>query len=157
LQTALVIQVNYQKVVTLRKNENLIDKFCFNHLFQHPYIDSPVLSTSNESGGLVIRPFSERGTIRDYICKCKPKGQFLKKYANPLKITSLDENMIKIVSKQILETLSLLHEKGLPYGKNIFNFFIKKSPNIHVCVLVGHLISFRGLMAKLLYITLYFI
>ncbi|XP_060602959.1 PX domain-containing protein kinase-like protein isoform X2 [Ruditapes philippinarum] len=83
---------------------------------KHPYIDSPVLSTSNESGGLVIRPFSERGTIRDYICKCKPKGQFLKKYANPLKITSLDENMIKIVSKQVLETLSLLHEKGLPYG-----------------------------------------
>ncbi|XP_053377558.1 PX domain-containing protein kinase-like protein isoform X2 [Mercenaria mercenaria] len=83
---------------------------------KHPYIETPILSTSNESGGLVIRPFNERGTLRDYICKCKPKGQFLKKYANPLKLTSLDEQMIKVISKQILETLSLLHEKGLPYG-----------------------------------------
>ncbi|WAR26148.1 PXK-like protein [Mya arenaria] len=82
----------------------------------HPNIVSPVLSTSNESGGLVIRPYGEKGTLKDIICKCKPKGNFLKKYATaPAKITRMDVPAIKQFGRQILETLNLLHEKGLPY------------------------------------------
>jgi serine/threonine protein kinase len=91
----------------------------FHCLFQHPYIETPVLSTANESWGLVIRPFYEAGTLRDYICKCKPKGHFLKKYAQPTKVTCVDVQMIQMIGRQILETLNLLHEKGLPYGKCI--------------------------------------
>ncbi|XP_052780068.1 PX domain-containing protein kinase-like protein isoform X2 [Mya arenaria] len=83
---------------------------------KHPNIVSPVLSTSNESGGLVIRPYGEKGTLKDIICKCKPKGNFLKKYATaPAKITRMDVPAIKQFGRQILETLNLLHEKGLPY------------------------------------------
>lgn len=83
---------------------------------KHPYIETPILSTANESGGLVIRQFYENGTLKDMICKCKPKANFLKKYAQPAKVSVLDKSMIKTIGKQILESLSLLHEKGLPYG-----------------------------------------
>lgn len=83
---------------------------------KHPSVETPVLATSNESGGLVIRHFNEKGTLKDFICKCKPKGHFLKKYAAPIKVTSLDLQMIKVIGKQILEALCLFHEKGLPYG-----------------------------------------
>ncbi|KAL4226568.1 hypothetical protein ACF0H5_014553 [Mactra antiquata] len=82
---------------------------------KHPYIDTPILATSNESGGLVIRPFHEKGSLKDLINKCKPKGHFLKKYANTLKTLCLDLQMIKVIGRQILETLNLFHEKGLPY------------------------------------------
>ena len=84
---------------------------------QHPNIPTAILSTANESGGLVIRPCYEKGTLRDLICKCKPRGHYLKKYASPGKTQALDLPSIKLFGKQILETLNLLHEKGLPYGK----------------------------------------
>lgn len=74
-------------------------------------------STTTESGGLTIRAFLEKGSLRDTICKCKPKNHFLKKYANPKSYSTLDLNAVKIVGKQILEALKFLHEKGLPYGK----------------------------------------
>ncbi|XP_052278668.1 PX domain-containing protein kinase-like protein isoform X2 [Dreissena polymorpha] len=84
---------------------------------KHPHIMSPSLSMSNESGGLVIRPFGEKGTLKDIICKSKPKNHFLKKYATaPVKITRMDLNAVRTFGRQILETLRLLHEKGLPYG-----------------------------------------
>ena len=84
---------------------------------QHPNIPASVLSSANESGGIVIRPCYEKGTLRDLICKCKPRGHYLKKYASPGKTQALDLPPIKLFGKQILETLNLLHEKGLPYGK----------------------------------------
>lgn len=84
---------------------------------QHPNISPLVFSTTTESGGLVIRAFQEKGTLRDAVCKCKPKNHFLKKYANPKSCTTLELNAVKIVGKQILEALKFLHEKGLPYGK----------------------------------------
>nr|XP_022297327.1 PX domain-containing protein kinase-like protein isoform X2 [Crassostrea virginica] len=83
---------------------------------QHPNISPVVFSTTTESGGLAIRAFQEKGTLRDAVCKCKPKNHFLKKYANPKSCTTLDLNAVKIVGKQILEALKFLHEKGLPYG-----------------------------------------
>lgn len=83
---------------------------------QHPNIPTSILSTANESGGIVIRPCYEKGTLRDLICKCKPRGHYLKKYASPSKTVALDLQSIKLFGRQILETLNLLHEKGLPYG-----------------------------------------
>lgn len=42
----------------------------------------------------------------------------MKKYAlPPTKIARLDLKAIKLFGRQILETLNLLHEKGLPHGK----------------------------------------
>ncbi|XP_055999127.1 PX domain-containing protein kinase-like protein isoform X2 [Ostrea edulis] len=83
---------------------------------QHPHICPVTFSTTTESGGLTIRAFLEKGSLRDTICKCKPKNHFLKKYANPKSYSTLDLNAVKIVGKQILEALKFLHEKGLPYG-----------------------------------------
>lgn len=83
---------------------------------QHPNICSVVFSTTTESGGLVIRAYQEKGTLRDVVCKCKPKNHYLKKYASPKSCSTLELNAVKIVGKQILEALKFLHEKGLPYG-----------------------------------------
>ncbi|XP_069668116.1 PX domain-containing protein kinase-like protein isoform X6 [Haliaeetus albicilla] len=82
----------------------------------HPYIYKITFATANESSALVIRPFSEKGTLKDLIYKAKPKDPFLKKYCNPKKIQGLELQQIKIYGRQILEVLKFLHEKGFPYG-----------------------------------------
>lgn len=41
----------------------------------------------------------------------------LKKYANPKVCATCQLPAIKIMGRQILETLKFLHEKGMPYGK----------------------------------------
>ena len=87
------------------------------YFFQHPNIVTPVLALTNENGGLVIRPFVEKGTLKDFICKCKPKGHFMKKYSMPAKRACVEIKVVKLLGRQILETLNFLHEKGLPYGK----------------------------------------
>uniref|UniRef100_A0A8C1Y3L3 PX domain-containing protein kinase-like protein n=1 Tax=Cyprinus carpio TaxID=7962 RepID=A0A8C1Y3L3_CYPCA len=63
-----------------------------------------------------IRVFSEKGTLRDHICKVKPKEPFLKKYCNPKKIQGLEQQQIRTYGRQILEALKFLHDKGFPYG-----------------------------------------
>ncbi|NWH43966.1 PXK protein, partial [Fregata magnificens] len=75
----------------------------------HPYIYKITFATANESSALVIRPFSEKGTLKDLIYKAKPKDAFLKKYCNPKKIQGLELQQIKTYGRQILE-------KGFPYG-----------------------------------------
>uniref|UniRef100_A0A8D0FE55 PX domain containing serine/threonine kinase like n=1 Tax=Strix occidentalis caurina TaxID=311401 RepID=A0A8D0FE55_STROC len=82
----------------------------------HPYIYKITFATANESSVLVIRPFSEKGTLKDLIYKAKPKDPFLKKYCNPKKIQGLELQQIKTYGRQILEVLKFLHEKGFPYG-----------------------------------------
>ncbi|KFW87148.1 PX domain-containing protein kinase-like, partial [Manacus vitellinus] len=83
---------------------------------KHPYIYKITFATANESSALVIRPFSEKGTLKDLIYKAKPKDPFLKKYCNPKKIQGLELQQIKTYGRQILEVLKFLHEKGFPYG-----------------------------------------
>ncbi|XP_062442009.1 PX domain-containing protein kinase-like protein isoform X4 [Rhea pennata] len=82
----------------------------------HPYIYKVTFATANESSALVIRPFGEKGTLKDLIYKAKPKDPFLKKYCNPKKIQGLELQQIKTYGRQILEVLKFLHEKGFPYG-----------------------------------------
>ncbi|KAJ8302273.1 hypothetical protein KUTeg_021260 [Tegillarca granosa] len=82
---------------------------------QHPHIYHTEFATGSETGGLVIRNYCDKGTLRDYLCKCKPKNNYLKKYANPKITQNLDIGAIKMFGKQILETLKFLTEKGLPY------------------------------------------
>ncbi|XP_051551395.1 PX domain-containing protein kinase-like protein isoform X2 [Myxocyprinus asiaticus] len=82
----------------------------------HPNISPVSFATTNESSALVIRVFSEKGTLRDHICKVKPKEPFLKKYCNPKKIEGLELQQIRTYGKQILEALKFLHDKGFPYG-----------------------------------------
>ncbi|KAK7877674.1 hypothetical protein WMY93_031618 [Mugilogobius chulae] len=72
-----------------------------------------VFSSVSESSALLIRPFSERGSLRDHICKVKPKEMYLKKYCNPKKSQGLDLSCIKLYGRSILETLRLLHDSGL--------------------------------------------
>uniref|UniRef100_A0A8C8SWR5 PX domain-containing protein kinase-like protein n=1 Tax=Pelusios castaneus TaxID=367368 RepID=A0A8C8SWR5_9SAUR len=82
----------------------------------HPYIYKVTFATASESSALVIRPFSEKGTLKDLIYKAKPRDSFLKKYCNPPKIQGLELQQIKTFGRQILEVLRFLHEKGFPYG-----------------------------------------
>lgn len=83
---------------------------------QHPNIYPVTFATANESGGLLIQSFSEKGSLRDLICKCKPKAHYLKKYGNPKSYSALEPVAIKMFGKQILLTLKFLHEKSIPYG-----------------------------------------
>ncbi|KAJ8259881.1 hypothetical protein GJAV_G00174510 [Gymnothorax javanicus] len=80
------------------------------------YICPVTFATTNESSALVIRTYYEKGTLRDHICKVKPKEPFLKKYCNPKKIQGLELQQIRTYGRQILEILKFLHEKGFPYG-----------------------------------------
>uniref|UniRef100_A0A8C6WS34 PX domain containing serine/threonine kinase n=1 Tax=Neogobius melanostomus TaxID=47308 RepID=A0A8C6WS34_9GOBI len=75
-----------------------------------------VFSSVSESSVLLIRPFSESGSLRDHICKVKPREMFLKKYYSPKKSQGLDLPHIRLYGRTILETLSLLHGAGLFYG-----------------------------------------
>ncbi|XP_039547234.1 PX domain-containing protein kinase-like protein isoform X2 [Pimephales promelas] len=84
--------------------------------FSHSNISAVSFATSSESSALVIRVFSEKGTLRDHICKVKPKEPFLKKYCNPKKIQGLELQQIRTYGRQILEALKFLHDKGFPYG-----------------------------------------
>uniref|UniRef100_A0A8B9HTG4 PX domain containing serine/threonine kinase like n=1 Tax=Astyanax mexicanus TaxID=7994 RepID=A0A8B9HTG4_ASTMX len=82
----------------------------------HPYICPVTFASTSESSALVIRTFNEKGTLRDHICKVKPKEPFLKKYCNPKKIQGLEHQQIRTYGRQVLETLKFLHDKGFPYG-----------------------------------------
>ncbi|MGH0164146.1 UNVERIFIED_CONTAM: hypothetical protein FKN15_046449 [Acipenser sinensis] len=82
----------------------------------HPYIYPVTFASASESSALVIRMFNEKGTLRDHICKAKPKDPFLKKYCSPKKIQGLDLQQIRTFGRQILEVLKFLQDKGIPYG-----------------------------------------
>ncbi|KAM9325794.1 PX domain-containing protein kinase-like protein isoform 2-T2 [Gastrophryne carolinensis] len=85
--------------------------------WSHPYIYPVKFATASESSALVIRPFNEKGTLKDLIYKAKPKDPFLKKYCNPRKIQGLELQQIKTFGRQILEVLKFLHDRGFPYGQ----------------------------------------
>ncbi|XP_063282936.1 PX domain-containing protein kinase-like protein isoform X1 [Pelobates fuscus] len=82
----------------------------------HPYIYRITFATASESSALVIRPFNDKGTLKDLIYKAKPKDPFLKKYCNPRKIQGLELHQIKNFGRQILEALKFLHDRGFSYG-----------------------------------------
>uniref|UniRef100_A0A8C1RI08 PX domain containing serine/threonine kinase n=1 Tax=Cyprinus carpio TaxID=7962 RepID=A0A8C1RI08_CYPCA len=92
------------------------DKQVLSWVSLHSNISPVTFATTSESSALVIRVFSEKGTLRDHICKVKPKEPFLKKYCNPKKIQGLEQQQIQTYGRQILEALKFLHDKGFPYG-----------------------------------------
>uniref|UniRef100_A0A3B4YAP9 PX domain containing serine/threonine kinase n=1 Tax=Seriola lalandi dorsalis TaxID=1841481 RepID=A0A3B4YAP9_SERLL len=75
-----------------------------------------VRTLTSESSALLIRPFSERGSLRDHICKVKTRESYLKKYCNPKKSQGLELPQIKLYGRQILEGLKLLHDGCIFYG-----------------------------------------
>ncbi|XP_016839498.1 PX domain-containing protein kinase-like protein isoform X1 [Nasonia vitripennis] len=83
---------------------------------KHSYIEPMVHQHVTENGALTIRNFHPDGTLRDVLCNSKPKQPFIKKYGNPKQTKSLTVTEITNYAYQILEALSFLHEKGLPYG-----------------------------------------
>ncbi|XP_058790504.1 PX domain-containing protein kinase-like protein isoform X2 [Phymastichus coffea] len=83
---------------------------------KHCYIEPMIHQHVTENGALTIRNFHPDGTLRDILCNTKPKQPFIKKYGNPKQTKSLTVSEISTYAYQILEALSFLHEKGLPYG-----------------------------------------
>ncbi|KAI3369300.1 hypothetical protein L3Q82_007546 [Scortum barcoo] len=81
-----------------------------------PYLCPLLFSSTSESSALLIRPFSEKGSLRDHICKVKPREGYLKKYCNPKKSQGLELQHIKLYGRQILEGLKHLHDGGLFFG-----------------------------------------
>ncbi|XP_027857937.1 PX domain-containing protein kinase-like protein isoform X2 [Xiphophorus couchianus] len=81
-----------------------------------PYLSPLLFSSTSESSALLVRPFGERGSLRDQICKVKPKESHLKKYCNPKKSQGLELEQIQLFGRQILESLKLLHDSGLFFG-----------------------------------------
>ncbi|XP_044584602.1 PX domain-containing protein kinase-like protein isoform X3 [Cotesia glomerata] len=83
---------------------------------KHPHIESIVHQHVTDNGALTIRNFYNNGTLRDVLCSSKPKQPFIKKYGNPKQPKSLITSEIATYAYQILDALSYLAEKGLPYG-----------------------------------------
>ncbi|XP_041460484.1 PX domain-containing protein kinase-like protein isoform X2 [Lytechinus variegatus] len=83
---------------------------------QHPFIYPVTYVSASDSGGLAIRTFHGTGTLKDFICKAKPKAHYLKKYCLPKSHNAFNIMNIKTYGRMILEALKFLHEKGLPYG-----------------------------------------
>lgn len=83
---------------------------------QHPYIYPPSFTKCNSEGVIAVRNFVPNGTLRDCLCKAKPKLNQLKKYGNPKSRAVLHEQNIQLFGRQILEALKFLHDKGIPYG-----------------------------------------
>lgn len=82
----------------------------------NPYLCPLLFSSTSESSALLIRLFSEKGSLRDHICKVKPRDSYLKKYCNPKNYQGLELQQIKQYGRQILEGLRLLHDGGMFYG-----------------------------------------
>ncbi|EDO48255.1 predicted protein [Nematostella vectensis] len=83
---------------------------------QHPYIYPTGFTSCSAQGAIIVRNFIPNGTLRDIICKAKPKTAQLKKYGSPKSRVVMPINQIQIFGKQILEALKFLHDKGFPYG-----------------------------------------
>lgn len=99
----------------------LDDKECMSVLksivaSSHPYIQPIEYSTGNDLGVLVVRRFAALGTVKDLLCGSQPKNLFLQKYGNPNGRKALPVRDIAMWSRQILEALRFLHEKGMPFG-----------------------------------------
>uniref|UniRef100_A0A8C6MEU2 PX domain containing serine/threonine kinase like n=1 Tax=Nothobranchius furzeri TaxID=105023 RepID=A0A8C6MEU2_NOTFU len=90
--------------------------FVISLLFQSPYFCPLLFFSTSESSALLIRPFNENGSLRDQICKVKPKETYLKKYSCPRKSRGLELAQIKLYGRQILEGLKLLHDSSIFFG-----------------------------------------
>ena len=81
---------------------------------QHPYITPMTMANFNQNGVHVSRPFHCNGSLRDYLCGAKVKGSYIKKYLSKRKV--LSEREIATAGRHILEALTFLQDRGLPYG-----------------------------------------
>lgn len=86
------------------------------HSVNVPYLCPLSFFSISESSAMLIRPFSEKGSLRDHVCKVKPRECYLKKYCNPKKREGLQLQDIKKYGRQILEGLKVLHDAGMFYG-----------------------------------------
>ncbi|KAK0148711.1 PX domain-containing protein kinase-like protein [Merluccius polli] len=96
----------------------------------HPCVCPVVFCSTSESSALVIRPFSERGTLRDLIYKVKVREPYLRKYCNPRKSQGLELHLIQHYGRHILEGLRFLQDQGIPYGHlQSSNVLLQQSPS----------------------------
>lgn len=120
---------------------NSVMKFLVN--LNHPLICSPVMASSDKTGVVTVYKFLPDGSLRDHLYRCKPKMPYLKKYRCSAKAPlTASINDIQRYGRQILEALSFVHKKGLPYGHlHLGNVLLEDG----VCRLVGLENSFFGL------------
>lgn len=83
---------------------------------QHPYVARIEYATANDSGALCVRRFGAGGTVKDRLCGAQPRQTFLQKYGNPKGRQALPLPEVALWTRQILEALRWLHERGMPSG-----------------------------------------
>lgn len=85
--------------------------------FKHDHLVPVSLVYNNDFGVLYIQQYYEKGSLRDYLHGIsKIKQSFMKKYSLKKSFNTLKLSQIKLFSRQILETIQFLHNKGLPHG-----------------------------------------
>ncbi|KFM76932.1 PX domain-containing protein kinase-like protein, partial [Stegodyphus mimosarum] len=83
---------------------------------QHPFMYPLSMSSVSANGGLVIYDFLENGSLKDFLCKTKPRVHYLKKYGNPKSYATLEPQKIRTYGGQILLALKFLHDRGFYHG-----------------------------------------
>ncbi|CAF1408563.1 unnamed protein product [Rotaria sp. Silwood1] len=83
----------------------------------HPLIVRIEEVYANEHGTLTVCPFYNKGSLKDYIHRTKPaNGVYWKRYGPTSSLRQCDLHQIKMLGRQILESLNFLYENNLVYG-----------------------------------------
>ncbi|XP_065912112.1 PX domain-containing protein kinase-like protein [Dysidea avara] len=100
---------------------------------KHQFILSPVSAIYNGVGVAVMRQFSSRGSLHDVIYNCRPQNHVLKKYGVPCKWRILGVPDVVKYSRQILEGLKFLLDKGfVPAQVHAGNVIIEGGPTASI-------------------------
>ncbi|XP_046840763.1 PX domain-containing protein kinase-like protein [Xenia sp. Carnegie-2017] len=109
--------VEYGPDMILSKEKDLPAAMKLLTNIMHPYIYPVRIATVHEKGAAIVRDFRQSGTLKDFICKARPKTSHLKKYCYPKMTVSMQLEDIRRCGRQILEALKILQDKGFPYGQ----------------------------------------
>ncbi|CAG9539086.1 unnamed protein product [Cercopithifilaria johnstoni] len=87
----------------------------FFRTLQCPHLNDSVTSWANDNGIIYIRPIFKKGTLRDRLYKSSWKDDFFTKYRMDSSICSFETYDIRLICRQMLETLTLLNAISVPY------------------------------------------
>ncbi|OZC09622.1 hypothetical protein X798_03316 [Onchocerca flexuosa] len=94
---------------------NLNNALEFLRTLQCPHLNESVTSWATDGGIIYIRPIFKKGTVRDRLYKSNWKDDFFTKYKMNSSISSFEMHDIRLICRQLLETLTLLNAISVPY------------------------------------------
>ncbi|VDK62351.1 unnamed protein product [Onchocerca ochengi] len=87
----------------------------FLRTLQCPHLNESITSWATDGGIIYIRPIFKKGTVRDRLYKSSWKDDFFTKYRIDSSIFSFEMYDIRLICRQLLETLTLLNAISVPY------------------------------------------